>query len=216
MALVEEAGGLPMTLGIAHDRLEDVRARIRAAEHGSVDAIIVSGGVSVGPYDVVRAAFGEIGRIELWRVAVQPGKPFAFGTVERRDGGRTLLFGLPGNPVSTFVTFELFVRPAIRRLAGLPVDRLVRPSDHAILLDAVSKSPGRRTFLRVVAERDPSGAPVRDHTGRVHVRLAGGASGQGSHVLSALAVADGLAIVPEATDRLAAGSPVDLWWLDRD
>jgi molybdopterin molybdotransferase len=216
MALVAEAGGLPMTLGIAHDRLEDVRARIRAAEHGSVDAIIVSGGVSVGPYDVVRAAFSEIGRIELWRVAVQPGKPFAFGTVERRDGGRTLLFGLPGNPVSTFVTFELFVRPAIRRLAGLPVDRLVRPTDRAILLDAVSKSPGRRAFLRVVAERDPSGAPVRDDGGRVPVRLAGGASGQGSHVLSALAAADALAIVPETTDRLAAGSPVDLWWLDRD
>jgi molybdopterin molybdotransferase len=216
MALVEEAGGQPMTLGIAHDRLEDVRARIRAAEQGSVDAIIVSGGVSVGPYDVVRAAFSEVGRIELWRVAVQPGKPFAFGTVERRDGGRTLLFGLPGNPVSTFVTFELFVRPAIRRLAGLPVDRLLRPTDQAILLDAVSKSPGRRAFLRVVAERDPSGGAVRDSAGRVRVRLAGGASGQGSHVLSALAVADALAIVPETTDRLAAGSPVDLWWLDRD
>jgi molybdopterin molybdotransferase len=216
MALVEEAGGQPMSLGIAHDRLDDVRARIRAAEQGSVDAIIVSGGVSVGPYDVVRAAFEEIGRIELWRVAVQPGKPFAFGTVERRDGGRTLLFGLPGNPVSTFVTFELFVRPAIRRLAGIPVERLVRTTDHAVLLDPASKSPGRRAFLRVVAERDAAGTPVRDSSGRVRVRLAGGTSGQGSHVLSALAVADGLAIVPETSDTLAAGSPVDLWWLDRD
>jgi molybdopterin biosynthesis enzyme len=176
----------------------------------------VSGGVSVGPYDVVRAAFEEIGRIELWRVAVQPGKPFAFGTVERRDGGRTLLFGLPGNPVSTFVTFELFVRPAIRRLAGIPVERLVRTTDHAVLLDPASKSPGRRAFLRVVAERDAAGTPVRDSSGRVRVRLAGGTSGQGSHVLSALAVADGLAIVPETSDTLAAGSPVDLWWLDRD
>jgi len=215
-ALVEEAGGEPSTLGIAHDRLDDVRARIGAAVQGGVDAIIVSGGVSVGPYDVVRAAFAEIGRIELWRVAVQPGKPFAFGTVERRDGGRTLLFGLPGNPVSTFVTFELFVRPAIRRLAGLPPDRLVRPTDHAVLLDPATKSPGRRAYLRVVAERDADGAPVRDDNGRVHVRLAGGASGQGSHVLSALALADALAIVPETTDTLAAGSPVDLWWLDRD
>jgi molybdopterin molybdotransferase len=216
MALVEEAGGQPSTLGIAHDRLDDVRARIRAAEQGGVDAIIVSGGVSVGPYDVVRAAFAEVGRIELWRVAVQPGKPFAFGTVERRDGGRTLLFGLPGNPVSTFVTFELFVRPAIRRLAGLPTDRLVRPTDRAVLLDAATKSPGRRAYLRVVSERDADGAPFRDDHGRVHVRLAGGASGQGSHVLSALALADALAIVPETTVTLAAGSPVDLWWLDRD
>jgi molybdopterin molybdotransferase len=215
MALVDEAGGEATTLGIAADRLDDVRARLKAALAGEVEAIIVSGGVSVGPYDVVRTAFGEIGTMELWRVAVQPGKPFAFGTATRRDGGRTLLFGLPGNPVSTFVTFELFVRPAIRFLAGLPADRLVRPTDHAVLLDAVSKSPGRRAFLRVIAERDDAGAPVRDAEGRVHVRLAGGASGQGSHVLSALAVADALAIVPETTDTLAAGSTVDLWWLDR-
>jgi molybdopterin molybdotransferase len=216
MALVEEAGGEPQALGIAHDRLDDVRARIRAARFGDVDAIIVSGGVSVGPYDIVRAAFGEIGRIELWRVAVQPGKPFAFGTVDRSDGGRTLLFGLPGNPVSTFITFELFVRPAIRQLAGIPADRLIRGTDHAVLFDPVSKSPGRRAYLRVVAEHDADGAPMRDAEGRVQVRLAGGASGQGSHVLSALAAADALAIVSEATDTLPAGSSVELWWLDRD
>ncbi len=216
MALVEEAGGEAATLGIAHDRLDDVRARIRAAQHGEVDAIIVSGGVSVGPYDVVRTAFAEIGTIELWRVAVQPGKPFVFGTVERKFGGRTLLFGLPGNPVSTFVTFELFVRPAIRRLAGLPADRLVRPTDRAVLLDNATKSPGRRAFLRVVAERDATGAPDRDSDGRARVRLAGGTTGQGSHVLSALALADALAIVREDVETVAAGSPVDLWWLDRD
>ncbi|HEV7810938.1 MAG TPA: gephyrin-like molybdotransferase Glp, partial [Candidatus Limnocylindrales bacterium] len=205
-ALVEEAGGEALSFGIAADRIEDVRARLAVALREGADAIIVSGGVSVGPYDVVREAFGEIGRIELWRVAVQPGKPFAFGTVERPDGGRTLLFGLPGNPVSTFVTFELFVRPAIRRYAGLPTDRLIRSVDHAVLLDPASKSPGRRAYLRVVAERDDAGTPVRDAAGRVRVRLAGGPTGQGSHVLSALAVADALAIVPEATDTLAAGS----------
>jgi molybdenum cofactor synthesis domain-containing protein len=216
MALVEEAGGQAQTLGIAADRLEDVRARLAIARYGELDAVIVSGGVSVGPYDVVRAAFAEIGRMELWRVAVQPGKPFAFGVVERADGRRTLLFGLPGNPVSSFVTFELFVRPAIRRLAGLPMNRLVRPVDRAVLLEPVSKSPGRRAFLRVVAERDGDGAPRRDDVGRVQLRLAGGGRGQGSHVLSALAVADGLAIVPESADALEAGSAVDLWWLDRD
>lgn len=216
MALVAEAGGEPMTLGIAADRLDDVRARLRAALHGDVDAIVVSGGVSVGPYDVIRAAFAEIGRMELWRVAVQPGKPFAFGVVDRPDAPGTLLFGLPGNPVSTFVTFELFVRPAIRRLGGWPANRLVRSTDRAVLLDAATKSPGRRAFLRVVTERDADGATVRDDAGRVPVRLAGGGRGQGSHVLSALASADALAIVPEAVDALPAGSPVDLWWLDRD
>ena len=216
MALAEEAGGTSRTLGIAADRIEDVRARLAAARYGDLDAVIVSGGVSVGPYDVVRAAFAEIGRIELWRVAVQPGKPFAFGVVERNDGGRTLLFGLPGNPVSTFVTFELFVRPAIRKLAGLPANRLTRSADRGVLLDAVTKSAGRRAFLRVVGDRDEDGAAVRDEHGRATVRLAGGGRGQGSHVLSALAIADGLAIVPEAADRLDAGSPVDVWWLDRD
>ena len=215
-ALAEEAGGEAFNYGIASDRLEDVRARLAIAKHGDVDAVIVSGGVSVGPYDVVRAAFAEIGRMELWRVAVQPGKPFAFGVVDQPDGGRTLLFGLPGNPVSTFVTFELFVRPAIRALSGYPPDRLLRSVDRAVLRDDVSKSSGRRAFLRVVSERDAAGLTVRDGEGRVPVRLAGGSRGQGSHVLSALAVADALAIVPESVDALPAGSPVDLWWLDRD
>jgi molybdopterin molybdotransferase len=215
-ALAEDAGAVVHNYGIAADRIEDVRARLLAARAGELDAMIVSGGVSVGPYDVVRAGFAEIGRMELWRVAVQPGKPFAFGVVDGGDGGRTLLFGLPGNPVSSFVTFELFVRPAIRRLAGWPSDRLLRSVDRGVLLDDVSKSAGRRAFLRVVTERDAAGATVRDGEGRVPVRLAGGGRGQGSHVLSALAIADALAVVPESVDRLAAGSPVDLWWLDRD
>ena len=96
------------------------------------DALIVSGGVSVGPYDVVKTAMETIGRVDLWRVAVQPGKPFAFGVAPRPDGGAPILvFGLPGNPVSSAVTFELFVRPAIRRLAGR-LD-LLRPADRAVL-----------------------------------------------------------------------------------
>jgi hypothetical protein len=136
-----------------------------AALEGGADAIVVSGGVSVGPYDVVKLAFEKIGRIDVWRVAVQPGKPFAFGTAERPDGGTALLFGLPGNPVSSFVTFELFVRPAIRALAGHRPDRLLRPVDRAVLLEAVSKSPGRRGFVRVIAERAADGSPDRDDEG---------------------------------------------------
>jgi molybdopterin molybdotransferase len=189
---------------------------LREALDQGVDAIIVSGGVSVGPYDVVKTAFEQVGRIDLWRVAVQPGKPFAFGVADRHvRGGRagsTLLFGLPGNPVSSLVTFELFVRPALRRLAGHPATELRRPIDRAVLRDRVSKSHGRRAFLRVRVERDDHGLPVRDERGRVRAGLAGG---QGSHVLSAIAAADALAVIPEADDELPAGADVELWWLDR-
>jgi molybdopterin molybdotransferase len=216
MALVEAAGGRASTLGIAADRLDDVYGRLCGALVGGADAVVVSGGVSVGPYDVVKLAFEKLGRIDLWRVAVQPGKPFAFGTAEREDGSRMLMFGLPGNPVSSFVTFELFVRPAIRALAGHPEGRLTRPIDRAVLGEPVSKSHGRRAFIRVIAERDVAGSPIRDDRGRVRVRLAGGAGGQGSHVLSALALADALAVVPESDDELPAGADVELWWLDRD
>ncbi len=223
VAMVEAAGGVPRVLGVAADRLDDVRARICAGLVEGADAIIVSGGVSVGPYDVVREAFASLGEMELWRVAVQPGKPFAFGTgrAPRADGAPppdrppTLLFGLPGNPVSTFVTFELFVRPAIRRLAGHRPDQWFRPRDRGVLLDDVTKSSGRRAFVRVTVQRDAHGSPVHDGQGRVSVALAGGAGGQGSHVLSALATADALAVIPEADDRLTAGAEVEVWWLDR-
>lgn len=221
-AMVEAAGGEPRALGIAADRFDDVRARLSAGLEEGVDAIIVSGGVSVGPYDVVRAAFEEFGTIDLWRVAVQPGKPFAFGTARATgdDGtdpsrSATLLFGLPGNPVSTFVTFELFVRPALRRLGGHRDDDLFRPTDRAILADRVHKSHGRRAFVRVRVDRDGRGSAVRDEHGRLRATLAGGADGQGSHVLSALATADALAVIPEADDTLDPGAEVELWWLDR-
>lgn len=214
LALVADAGGDARNLGIARDRLDDVTARVGAGLFEGPDALIVSGGVSVGPYDHVRAAFEAYGTIDLWRVAVQPGKPFAFGTAERPGGGRpVLLFGLPGNPVSTFVTFELFVRPALRRLLGLA--RLGRPRDRAILLDRTPKSAGRRAFVRVRVERDDAGTPVRDEVGRVRATLAGGTAGQGSHVLSALAAADALAVIPETVDVHAPGGEVELWWLDR-
>jgi molybdopterin molybdotransferase len=210
-AQVAAAGAEAIDLGIATDDLDDVVARLRRGLDAGADAIIVSGGVSVGPYDVVKTAIDTIGRVDLWQVAVQPGKPFAFGTAQRPAGGApVLIFGLPGNPVSSAVTFELFVRPAIRRLAGRRV--LFRPVDRAVVGEAVTKSHGRRAFLRVTAERDDDGAPVRDERGRVCVRLAGG---QGSHVISALASADALAVILEADDSLPAGAEVALWWLDR-
>jgi len=215
-ALVRAAGAEAVDLGIARDEIADIRARLRRGLE-SADAVIVSGGVSVGPYDVVKRAFDEVGSMELWRVAVQPGKPFAFG---RAGGVRgvsagaasppVLLFGLPGNPVSSFVTFELFVRPAILRLAG--VATVHRSVDRGVMLERASKSAGRRGFLRVVAERDERGGVRRDARGRVEVRLAGG---QGSHVLSALVAADALAVIPETVDAVDAGGEVELRWLDR-
>ena len=210
-AQVAAAGAQAIDLGIAKDDLADVLKRLRGGVEVGVDILIVSGGVSVGPYDVVKTAMEAIGQVDLWRVAVQPGKPFAFGTAPRPGGGAPILvFGLPGNPVSSAVTFELFVRPAIRRLAGRR--DLLRPSDRAVLLEPVTKSHGRRAFLRVIAERHADGAALRDDQGRVRVALAGG---QGSHVMSALAVADALAIIREADDSLPAGAEVALWWLDR-
>lgn len=209
-AMAVAAGADVVDLGIAADNLDDVLDKL-ARGIAEADAVVVSGGVSVGPYDVVRAAFEQLGRIDLWRVAVQPGKPFAFGRAER--SGReapVLLFGLPGNPASSFITFELFVRPALRRLAGHR--DLLRPADRGVLLEPVTKAAGRRAYLRARALRDADGVPWRDESGRVRVALAGG---QGSHMLSAVAAADLLAIVPETVDGLAAGAEVRVWWLDR-
>lgn len=213
-ALALTAGADVLDLGIALDELDDIGARLRRGLDAGADLIIVAGGVSVGPFDVVKAAIETIGTIDLWRVAVQPGKPFAFGTAARPGGGRpVVIVGLPGNPVSGAVTFELFVRPAIRALAGRR--DVLRPVERAVILDDVMKSEGRRAFVRVVAERDALGSVRRDPQGRVHVRLAGGAAGQGSHVISALAIAEALAVIPEPVPGLRAGSEVDLWWLDR-
>jgi molybdopterin molybdotransferase len=140
----------------------------------------------------VKDAFATVGHVDLWRVAVQPGKPVAFGRA-----GDVLLFGLPGNPVSSFVTFELFVRPVLRRLAG-HADVIGRDVVRATLREPVSKSAGRRAFLRVRLDHDGDGWSAS---------LTGG---QDSHVLSALAAANGLAIVLEDEDSLPAGAVVDV------
>lgn len=209
LAMCRAAGAETVDLGIAADSLEVVLGVLRPAME-RLDLLIVSGGVSVGPYDVVRAAFDAIGRVDLWRVAVQPGKPFAFGRSEPRprDGRQVLLFGLPGNPVSALVTFELFVKPALQRISGVSSPAL--DSDRAVTEDRLAKATGRRGFLRVIVARDERGSPVRDDQGRLRVRQAGG---QGSHMLSAMADADALAIVPEAVDRIEPGGEVEIRWL---
>jgi molybdenum cofactor synthesis domain-containing protein len=200
-AQVRVAGGEVIRLGIAIDDHDVVRERLLEGILAA-DVLVATGGVSVGAHDVVKAVFEEIGTLDLWRVAIQPGKPLAYGSAPRPDGGRCILFGLPGNPVSSFVTFELFVRPVIRRLRGEPgtQGRLIVP---AVLADDVRKSPGRRAFIRVRLEPDAEGR-YRAHS----------AGSQGSHVISALAVADGLAVIPEDVERLPAGSAVEVIRLD--
>jgi molybdopterin molybdotransferase len=191
MAAAHDAGAEARSLGIARDTFESVRDALdRGLEWA--DVIVASGGVSVGAHDVVKDAFAAVGRIDLWRIAVQPGKPLAFGRA-----GKTLLFGLPGNPVSSLVTFELFVRPVIRRLAGHR-DIIGRELVRATLTERVRKAPGRRGFVRVRLKRDGD------------AWLADLAGGQESHMLAALAAADGLAIIPEALDEAAPGSAVDV------
>jgi molybdopterin molybdotransferase len=200
-AQVAAAGAEPLRLGIAVDDREVVRQKLREGIR-DCDVLVVTGGVSVGAHDLVKEAFEEIGSLDLWRVAIQPGKPIAYGGAPRPDGGYCLLFGLPGNPVSSFVTFELFVRPVLRRLRGEPGDQgrlIVR----ARLGDEVRKSAARRAFVRVTLEAAEDGALV--------ARLAGG---QGSHMLSSLALAHGLAIIEEGPASVPAGTAVEVIRLD--
>ena len=124
------------------------------------------------------------------------------------DGRQVLLFGLPGNPVSALVTFELFVKPALHRIAGVTMPAL--DTDRAVTDDELTKATGRRGYLRVTVARDERGRPTRDEMGRLRVRRAGG---QSSHMLGAMAAADALAIVPEAADRIYPGGEVEILWL---
>jgi molybdopterin molybdotransferase len=200
------AGAEVRTLGVARDDVDEVIASLRGGIEWA-DIVIVSGGASVGAHDVVRSAFSTVGSVDVWRVAARPGKPFIFGRARHAEkAGDVALFGLPGNPVSVFVTFELFVRPLLRALSGR-ADPTWRPSRRARLLDALPGAGGRRTFVRVVLEPDPL------HPGSLTARPSGG---QDSHVLSALAAANGLAIVPEDSTGISAGAEIEAWQIDEE
>jgi molybdopterin molybdotransferase len=202
-AQVVAAGAEPVRLGIALDDAEAVRELLIEGILAA-DVLVASGGVSVGAHDVVRGVFEELGSLDLWRVAIQPGKPLAYGSAPRPDGGYCILFGLPGNPVSSFVTFELFVRPVLRRLRG-EAATMGRPVVRAVLEEPVTKSRDRRAFIRVRLSEDPgpSGLPGARPSGS-----------QGSHVVSALALANGLAVIPEGVPGLPAGAEVEVIRLD--
>lgn len=179
LALLAKAGCLPVDLGSAPD---DEAAITAAIERGvaECDAILTSGGVSVGDFDYVKVVLDRLGDMHWWQVAVKPAKPLAFGTV-----AGTPVFGLPGNPVSSMVSFELFARPALRQMMGHR--ELFRPQLPAVTDEPLRRHPdGKVHFVRVVA--------TTDDDGRLHVRSSGG---QGSHLLRAMALANALAVLPD-------------------
>ena len=185
MAQVIETGGEPISLGVARDRLESIEERLRAAR--DADVLVSSAGVSVGELDLVREALTRAGaELHLWQVSMRPGKPVTFGSM----GGRPV-FGLPGNPVSAMVTFELFVRPALLKMTGC--ERLQRPRVQARALATVTNPGSRRGYLRVQLERTDAG---------LGARLTGE---QGSAILRSMVAADGLAVVPPDTEVPAGG-----------
>ncbi len=183
--LVTTCGGLPFRLPVARDTLDEVRARFADALAFQPDLILSSAGVSVGTRDVVRAVVDELGHIDLWRVNLRPGKPLAFGQVQGVP-----FFGLPGNPVSASVTFDLFVRPALLALGGRP-DRI--PIVEAVI-DHDIESDGRRSYLRV---------RLIETNGQWTAHLTGT---QSSGALLSMVLADGLLIVPEGMRHVPAGT----------
>jgi len=190
MAQVLEAGGDPVSLGVAPDRLEAIEERVRRAR--DADVILSSAGVSVGELDLVREALTRAGaELHLWKVSMRPGKPITFGSL----GGRPF-FGLPGNPVSAMVTFELFVRPALLKMSGRR--RLARARVRARSLSPIPNPGARRGYLRVRLESDGEGS--------LGVRLTGE---QGSAILRSMVAADGLAVVPPDT-TIATGDGVEV------
>jgi molybdopterin molybdotransferase len=196
-AAAYEAGAIAFRVGIVPD---DPRLLIDTLEDQLIraDLVITSGGVSVGAYDVVKEALGRIGEVKFERVAMQPGMPQGFGLI---GPDKTPFFGLPGNPVSAYVSFEVFVRPALRRMLG--VEPLQRPTVRARLTAAVTSPPGKRTFAR---------AWVSVEKGEYVVAPVGGS---GSHLIASLAGSNALVVVPETTTELEPGAVVSVMLLER-
>jgi molybdopterin molybdotransferase len=200
LAAVAAAGADAVDLGIARDDEATIEAAVAGAVR-SCDALLTSGGVSMGDFDYVKAVLDRVGDMRWMQVAIRPAKPFAFGVVA--DGDRSVpVFGLPGNPVSSLVSFEVLARPALRRMMGHG-DTAERPRLLAVAPDGIRRSRDGKTHLvRVVAEPDPGGG--------LAVRPV---SGQGSHQLAATATANAIAVVPDG-DGVAQGGLVDtlvLW-----
>ncbi len=190
-SLLAELGAEVIDLGIVRDDAVLLRSTLEQAANRA-DAIVTSGGVSMGEYDLVKTVLRDLGQISFWQVAMQPGKPFAFGLLNG-----TPFFGLPGNPVSVIVAFEQFARPALLHMMG--AERLFRPRVRGRLSQSVHTNPEKVVFLRVRAAVDEEGRWV-----------AGLSGGQLSNMLSALAYGNAFAVIPVGVETVAAGDEVEL------
>jgi len=192
-AQVLRYGGIPKILGIASDSEDSLVAEIRRGL--GADMLITSGGVSLGDYDVVKDVLAKEGEITFWTVRLKPGKPLAFGRIKGVPH-----LGLPGNPVSTMVTFELFARPAILKMMGKK--NLAKPTVEAVIEDAIVNTDGRRIFVRAVVEKRGE---------QYFARITGP---QGSGILTSMTLANGLVIVPEDKAGVEKGDLVQAMMLD--
>jgi molybdopterin molybdotransferase len=189
--MVREAGGEPVRIGIARDDIVDLRRAFREAAR--CDLIVSSAGVSMGDHDHVRDVVDEMGRMDFWRVAMRPGKPLAVGVVQNVP-----FVGLPGNPVSSQVTFELFARPAVLALQGATEVHRRRLAARA--LDDMDKPEGLETFHR--------GVLTSAHHGELPgVRLTGP---QGSGIMRSLVLADCLVALPAEGSHVPQGTVVEI------
>lgn len=196
-AAAHEAGAMAYRVGIVPD---DPRQLLDTLEDQLIraDLVLTSGGVSVGAHDVVKDALGRLGTVAFDRVAMQPGMPQGFGRI---GPDATPFFGLPGNPVSAYVSFEVFVRPVLRRMLG--VEPISRPMVRARLTGPLTSPPGKRTFARAWLSVDE---------GKYVVEPVGGS---GSHLIASLSAANALVVVPESTTALEAGVTVEAMMLER-
>jgi molybdopterin molybdotransferase len=192
-AAVRRAGAIPHRLGVAKDTVESLREKF--AEAMTYDLIMTSGGVSVGDFDFVKEIISEQGEINFWRINMRPGKPVAFGYI-----GDVPLIGLPGNPVSSAVTFELFARPLLRKMQGHT--HLLKPQVEVIVEDGVQDRAMRRNYVRAHVEWQ-QGHFVAHTTGK-----------QGSHVMTSLLNANAFVIVPEGGTIIQPGDTAQAMMLD--
>ncbi len=197
-AAVLKTGGIPIRLGIARDNIEDLTSKIRAGLAAGADLFITSAGVSVGDYDMVKDVLNSEGAMQFWQVRMKPGKPLAFGVLHGQKD--VPLLGLPGNPVSAMISFEMFARPAILTMLGKT--RLARPTVRAVVQENVVNDSNRRNYIRVRVEKRDGGYVART-TGE-----------QGSGILTSVSRANGLLVIPEDVTQVAAGTTMDVQLLD--
>jgi len=196
-ALVRECGAVPRQLGIARDDPDHLAAMIE--EGLQSDVLVTTGGISMGDYDYLKEVFGKVGiEVLFWKVAQKPGKPMTFGVRRRKP-----VFALPGNPVSTTLSFELYVRPALRKMMGHT--RLYRPTVWAVLEHDVRKKPGRRNFLRGIIQRHDDGILYARTTGE-----------QGSGILRSMSQANGIIVLSENADGAKKGEKVEVYLIDSE